>query len=76
VSDVNISLQDALLGGSVTVQTIHGAVEMKVPPGCQSGEMKRLKGKGIQSQHQSKVGDHLVRLVVSIPLYYSYIFII
>ena len=45
--DVPITLQEAVLGGSVTVPTIHGPVAMKVPAGANSGRVLRLKGKGI-----------------------------
>lgn len=62
-------LKDVLIGGSVSVETIHGVVEMKISPGSQPGDLKRLKGKGIISEQHAKTGDHLVRLKVEIPTY-------
>ncbi|MEM7222672.1 MAG: J domain-containing protein [Pseudomonadota bacterium] len=59
---VPITLQEAVLGGSVTVPTIHGAVAMKVPAGANSGKVLRLKGKGIGA-----TGDQLVKLTVVMP---------
>lgn len=46
---VPISLQTALLGGSVEVRTPSGPVTLKVPPGSNSDAQLRLRGKGVQT---------------------------
>ena len=61
-----ITLQEAVLGASVKVPTIHGAVALKVPAGSNSGQTLRLKGKGI-AEPGGKAGDQLVRLTVMLP---------
>ena len=63
---VPITLQEAVLGGSVTVPTIHGPVAMKVPAGANSGRVLRLKGKGIAERGKTP-GDQLVKLTVVLP---------
>ena len=62
---VDVPLADAVLGGSLRVPTLGGAVEMKLPPGAQGGKTLRLKGKGLPLK--SGAGDLLVRLNIQIP---------
>ncbi|MCB1214819.1 MAG: DnaJ domain-containing protein [Deltaproteobacteria bacterium] len=45
--DLPLSLEEALLGASINVPTLHGKIKMKIPPGTQGGQKFRLKGKGI-----------------------------
>lgn len=71
-SDVKIPLTTAILGGSVPVKTVHGAVELKIPSGTQSGTQFKLAGKGIHreagaSRDGAGVGDHFVKAHVLIP---------
>ena len=47
---VDVPLDDAVLGGSLRVPTLGGAVEMKLPTGAQGGKTLRLKGKGLAAQ--------------------------
>ena len=44
--DVPVSMAQAALGAVVEVPTLDGTVEMRVPPGTQSGRVFRLRGKG------------------------------
>ena len=63
--DVPITLIEAVLGATITVPTIHGAVAVKVPRGSNSGGTLRLKGKGIEAK--SGTGDQYVKLRVTLP---------
>lgn len=65
--DLNISLNEALLGGRVQVPTIHGPVTMTIPPGSNSGDTLRLKGKGIAAQGRQVSGDQRARLQIVLP---------
>ncbi|MFN4283973.1 MAG: DnaJ C-terminal domain-containing protein [Alphaproteobacteria bacterium] len=65
-SEVKVPLRDAVLGGSVSVDTLDGPVSMKVPKGANSGATLRLKGKGVPARGGTR-GDHFVRLLVSVP---------
>jgi molecular chaperone DnaJ len=67
LSEENISLTKAILGGETEVSTLSGKVSMKIPAGTQSGKVFRLKGKGIPDVHGRGVGDELVRINVEIP---------
>jgi len=62
---VDVPLADGVLGGTIRVPTLGGAVEMRIPPGAQGGKTSRLKGKGLPLK--SGTGDLLVRLNIQIP---------
>ena len=63
--ELPVTLTEAVLGATVKVPTIHGAVALKVPHGSNSGATLRLKGKGIAAAGKS--GDQYVRLRVVLP---------
>jgi len=65
VVEVPITLDEAVLGGKVEVPTIGGRVFATVPPGANTGQMLRLKGRGIKSK--GGAGDQLVKLSVVLP---------
>jgi DnaJ-class molecular chaperone len=62
-----IALNEAVLGGQITVPTIDGLVAMKVPPNSNTGTQLRLKGKGIADPKTGQRGDQYVRFVVMLP---------
>ena len=62
VVELPISLDEAVLGGKVEIPTIGGKVTMTVPPGANSGQTLRLKGRGVKGK-----GDQLVKLNVVMP---------
>ena len=63
--DIPVTLIEAVLGATITVPTIHGAVALKVPRGSNSGATLRLKGKGITVDGAS--GDQFIKLRVTLP---------
>jgi DnaJ-class molecular chaperone len=63
--DVRISLAEAVEGGKVQVTTPSGLVALNIPAGSNSGDMMRLRGKGVQTRPQP--GDLLVRLMIVLP---------
>ncbi len=63
--ELPVTLTEAVLGATVTVPTIHGAVAVKVPRGSNSGSTLRLKGKGIAAP--GKAGDQYVKLRIVLP---------
>ncbi|MEO7453441.1 MAG: J domain-containing protein [Fimbriimonadales bacterium] len=56
----------AALGGSASVETLRGGVDMKIPAGSQSGQVFRLGGQGIAKMSGGK-GNLLVRVRVAVP---------
>src|SRR5213594_4744077 len=65
--DVPIPFSLAALGGEVDVPTLEGKAHLKVPPGTQSGQMFKLRGKGIANINGRDRGDLLTRLIVEVP---------
>jgi DnaJ-class molecular chaperone len=65
--EIAVTLPEAVLGGSVTVPTVHGPVTLKVPPGSNTGTMLRLKGKGLPERGGTAAGDQYVKLRVVLP---------
>jgi molecular chaperone DnaJ len=65
--DVPISIREAVAGGSVTIPTIDGSVNLKIPPKSQSGQTLRLKGKGAVDPKTKERGDLMVKLIVKVP---------
>lgn len=72
-SETEIDVVTAVLGGEIQVETIHGAVGLKIPNGTQNETVFKLSGKGIHresgasAQGGAKVGDHFVKVHVKIP---------
>ncbi|MBI2099420.1 molecular chaperone DnaJ [Candidatus Uhrbacteria bacterium] len=66
-SKLKITYPFAVLGGSMTVETVDGEVELKIPAGTLPGTMLKLKCKGVPRLGKSGRGDHLVEILVDIP---------
>ena len=62
-----IALNEAVLGAKVTVPTVRGSVTMTIPPGSNTGDTLRLKGKGVAALGKQAAGDQLVTLSVVLP---------
>lgn len=67
ICDIPISFPQAALGTEIEVPTLEGKIKLKVPAGTQSGNVFRLRGKGIVSLNTGGRGDQLVRVIVEIP---------
>ena len=63
--DLKISLAEAVEGSKVPVSTPSGMVTMSVPSGASSGDLLKLRGKGVQTRPTP--GDLLVRLMIVLP---------
>lgn len=65
--EVPIPFTLATLGGEVPVPTLEGKANLKVPTGTQSGQMFKLRGKGVVHVNGRERGDLLVRVMVEVP---------
>ncbi len=61
-----VEIEEAILGGSVRVPTLTGAVEMTIPPMTNSGRTFRLRGKGLPTKAGGH-GDLLVSTEIRLP---------
>lgn len=62
-----LSFVTAALGGEISVPTLNGNVEMKIPAGTQSGKGFRLKNKGMPSLRGGYKGDQYVKVMLQVP---------
>jgi curved DNA-binding protein len=66
--DVTLTLPiapwESALGATVTVPTLGGGVEMRIPPNSQSGQKMRLRGRGLPGPTP---GDQYIQLKLVVP---------
>ena len=64
--ELPITIEEAVLGGKVEIDTLHGRELLSVPSGTQHGRVLRLRNKGVPRLGGSGRGDH--RAVVSLQV--------
>ena len=62
---LDVSPAAAVLGGQVTVPSLHGPVELQIPPRCSSGQLLRLRRCGLYMDEDH--GDQIVELRIVLP---------
>jgi molecular chaperone DnaJ len=62
-----VSYPQLVLGGDVEVPTVTGAVTLRLPAGTQSGQVFKLRGRGLPRVNASGVGDLNVRVQLWTP---------
>jgi molecular chaperone DnaJ len=67
ICQVPISFSQAALGAEIQVPTLDGPDRMAVPRGTQSGDVVRIKGRGMPDISGRGRGDELVEVVVETP---------
>jgi len=67
LSEQHVSMIDAALGTEIEVETVDGAVRMKVPAGTQSGTDFKLSGHGVPHLRSDSRGPHIVTILVDTP---------
>ena len=63
--DLPISVKEAALGAEVRTPTTTGSVMLKIPKRANTGDVLRLRGKGVKTR--SGAGDERVKLKVMMP---------
>ena len=66
--EVPIRISQAALGDTVTVPTLDGEAEIRIPAETQAGRVFRLRGKGVRSVRSRNPGDLYCRVVVETPV--------
>ena len=62
-----ISFDEAILGGKVTAPTIDGSVQVTIPANASSGQILRLRGRGIERAGTKIKGDQKIELKIVVP---------
>lgn len=65
--ELPVTIDEAVLGAKVEVPTVAGRVQLTVPKGTSSGQVLRLKGKGVRSLTTGESGDQLVSVRIVLP---------
>ncbi len=65
IYDLPVAPWEAALGATVSVPTLEGRVEMKIPAGTSCGQKLRLRGKGLG--RGIKKGDQIVQIMIKVP---------
>ena len=69
---VPLPMSQAALGGDVEVPAIDGSrAKVKIPPGTQTGEQFRLRGKGFSMLQSVARGDMYIQVAVETPRHLS-----
>ena len=67
LADLPITIDEAVLGARIEVPTVSGRVQLTLPKGTSSGQVFRLKGKGVRNLTTGAVGDELVTVRIVLP---------
>ncbi|KAJ0172700.1 hypothetical protein K1T71_011839 [Dendrolimus kikuchii] len=66
-TDCNISVSQALLGGTVRIQGLYEDHTLQILPGTSSHSTIRLSRKGMKRVSQHGYGDHYVHIKIQVP---------
>jgi molecular chaperone DnaJ len=65
--NLNVSFTQAALGAEVTIPAIEGKSNLRIQPGTQSGQILRVRGRGMPRMGGYGKGDLRVRVNVVVP---------
>lgn len=65
--EVDVKLTDAILGGEYPLETLDGKLTVRIPEGIQSGEVLRIKGKGVPYGKGNTRGDIYMTIKIATP---------
>ena len=64
---IPVTVTEAALGSEIEVPTVSGTARLKIPPGTQSGQKFRLRGRGVPATRGGGRGDELVEVRIVLP---------
>jgi len=67
ILELEINVAQGALGDLVTVPTLDGDEELTIPAGTQTGEVFRLKARGVPYLRRPGRGDQMVVVTVNVP---------
>ncbi len=67
VDELHLPVTQAALGARLSFETLDGAEDLEIPAGTQTGQMFRLRGRGVPHLEGRGRGDLLVRVAVDTP---------
>ncbi|GAA1951960.1 molecular chaperone DnaJ [Microbacterium deminutum] len=67
LATLEVSMPDAILGTTTTIESLDGSVELELRPGVQAGDVLTIKGRGITPLRGTQRGDLRVGVHVVTP---------
>jgi DnaJ-class molecular chaperone len=64
--DLPVSLAEAVQGATISVPTVDGPVDLRIPPGISSGKRLRVRERGVKHKDGS-AGDQHCRILIQLP---------
>ena len=64
---VPVAVHEAVLGARVDVPVLEGTARLRVPPGTQTGQRIRLRGRGAPSPRDGRRGDLVAEVRITLP---------
>ena len=64
---LDIPVTQAALGAELDLATLDGVEKLRIPPGTRTGEVFRLRGRGVPHVETRRRGELLVEVVVDTP---------
>jgi molecular chaperone DnaJ len=65
---IPITVPEAALGAKIEVPTVEGKAQLRIPPGTESGQKFRLRGRGFPSLRNPDLrGDQFVEVKITLP---------
>jgi curved DNA-binding protein len=66
IYEAQLAPWEAVLGANISVPTLNGRVNIKIPPGTHSGQKLRVRGRGLP-EHGGRSGDLIVVTRIEVP---------
>jgi len=66
IYEAQVAPWEAVLGANISVPTLDGRVNIKIPPGTQNGQKLRVRGRGL-AQRTGPAGDLIVVARIEVP---------
>ena len=67
IMTIPIKISQAVLGETIDVQTLDGAISLKIPEGTQPGDILKIRGKGAYLPSGYGRGNLLIEIKIDIP---------
>jgi len=64
--EIPVTVKEAMKGAEISIPTLTGPVQLKIAPGTRSGQVLRLKGKGVPNLKTKARGDMYVTVRVQV----------
>ena len=59
--------QEAILGSSLTIPTLEGTTQIRIPPNTHTHQLFRLTGRGLPDNNNQNCGDLHIRVIIELP---------